>query len=138
MRPALGFPGNRQKLYLGANLRSAGTTRRWHRAAPELTDGDGSESHNRSSQRNIELTQSSRCYLPKIAEHFGGGPMRAFGLAAIGLCFGALPVLAQSVGPCVTCVHGAPAPLIGGVPAALVMGGVWLGRKLWKRARRQD
>jgi hypothetical protein len=34
-------------------------------------------------------------------------------------------------------VHGAPAPVIGaGLPIALVIGGVWVARKLWQKRRR--
>ena len=33
-------------------------------------------------------------------------------------------------------VHAAPAPLIGGLPVALIAGGVWVGRKLWQKRRR--
>jgi hypothetical protein len=33
-------------------------------------------------------------------------------------------------------LHGAPAPLIGGLPVALVVGGAWVARKLWKRKKR--
>ena len=33
-------------------------------------------------------------------------------------------------------VHGAPAPVIGGLPVALGVGGVWIARKLWQKRRR--
>jgi hypothetical protein len=62
-------------------------------------------------------------------------------LLAICLCLGMIPAFtrpAAAVSPCATSacsVHGAPAPLIGGLPAALVIGGVWLGRRLLKRKR---
>ena len=53
------------------------------------------------------------------------------------LCFSAIPVFAApNVCSSVTCVHSAPAPLIGlGLPVALVVGGVMLGAKLLKRWR---
>ena len=63
-------------------------------------------------------------------------------LLAIYLCLALIPAFIQpadAMQPCalVACgVHPAPAPLIGGLPAAVAIGGVWLGRKLLKRNRR--
>jgi hypothetical protein len=62
--------------------------------------------------------------------------MKPFALAAIGLCLSAMATTAAAatICPTVLCIHAAPAPLIGaGLPVMLVVGGVWLGRKLWKR-----
>jgi hypothetical protein len=60
-------------------------------------------------------------------------------LLAIWICLIALPALALPCSTAVGCVHGAPAPIIGaGIPALLGVGGVWLGRRLLKRTRRQD
>jgi membrane protein implicated in regulation of membrane protease activity len=66
--------------------------------------------------------------------------MKTFTLAMIGVFLTAMATTA-AVAACATAVcsvHGAPAPLIGGLPAMLVIGGVWLGRRLLKRTRRQD
>jgi hypothetical protein len=67
--------------------------------------------------------------------------MKTFTLATIGLFLTAMATTAAAAvaAPCATAVcsvHGAPAPLIGGLPAALIIGGVWLGRRLLKRNRR--
>jgi hypothetical protein len=65
--------------------------------------------------------------------------MKALALAAIGLCVSALPALAGACSAAAGCVHGAPAPIIGaGIPALLGVGGVWLGRKLLRRRKRQQ
>ena len=64
--------------------------------------------------------------------------MKTFTLATIGLFLTAMTTTAAVAAPCaaVICsIHAAPAPLIGGLPAALVIGGVWLGRRLLKRNR---
>jgi hypothetical protein len=64
--------------------------------------------------------------------------MKPLALAAIGLCLSALPALA-ACSTAVGCIHGAPAPIIGaGIPALLGVGGVWLGRKLLRRRKRQQ
>ena len=77
-----------------------------------------------------------------------GDAMKA-ALLAIWICLVALPAFAQnqngqgqnqggnSQGG--GGVHGAPAPIIGaGIPVALALGGVWLGRKLLRRRKRQQ
>jgi hypothetical protein len=62
-------------------------------------------------------------------------------LLAICLCLGMIPTFTESAAAVSACaaaacsVHGAPAPLIGGLPAALVIGGVWLGRRCLRRKR---
>ena len=59
-------------------------------------------------------------------------------LLAIGFCFSALPAFAQAI-DAARHYHGAPAPIIGaGIPALLGVGGVWLGRKLLRRRKRQQ
>jgi hypothetical protein len=59
-------------------------------------------------------------------------------LLAIWICLGPFPAFAQLVDAAHR-HHGAPAPIIGaGIPAALAIGGVWLGRKLLRRRKRQQ
>jgi hypothetical protein len=60
-------------------------------------------------------------------------------LLAIWICLLALPAFAQLDDLARHRHHGAPAPIIGaGIPAALAIGGVWLGRKLLRRRKRQQ
>ena len=69
--------------------------------------------------------------------------MRILLLLAVWLCLCAIPAFADKGDNRGLHLgeghhHGAPAPLIGGLPAALVVGGVWIGRKLLKRKRRPN
>jgi hypothetical protein len=57
-------------------------------------------------------------------------------LLALVAVMAALPALADTVGWITsgeTTYHAAPAPLIGGLPVALIVGGAWIGYRLLKR-----